>query len=60
MAMLQLGHLAGFRADFATAHRLLLESTARSRLRADWTKVTGPAARRARSTRSAPRRGSAQ
>jgi len=36
MAVLQLTHLAGFGADFASAHRLLLEGTARSWQRADW------------------------
>jgi AcrR family transcriptional regulator len=41
MAMLQLGHLAGFSADFAGAHRLLLAGMARSWQRADWTKVAG-------------------
>ena len=45
MAVLQLGHLAGFGADFATAHRLLLEGMARSWQRANWTQVAGsPAA----------------
>jgi len=43
MAVLQLTHLAGFGADFATAHRLLLEGTARSWQRADWTRVGPPA-----------------
>ena len=42
MATLQLGHLAGVRADFATAHRLLLEGMARSWQRADWTKAAEP------------------
>lgn len=47
MAMLQLGHLAGFGADFAGAHRLLLAGMARSWQRADWTKAAGsPAAGR--------------
>jgi hypothetical protein len=46
MAMLQLGHLAGFRADFAGAHRLLLEGMARSWQRADWTKAAGSPAGR--------------
>jgi len=46
MAMLQLGHLAGFGADFATAHRLLLEGMARSWQRADWTQVAGSPAGR--------------
>lgn len=41
MAVLQLTHLAGFGADFATADRLLLESTARSWQRADWTRAVG-------------------
>jgi len=44
MAVLQLTHLAGFGADFAAAHRLLLEGTARSWQRADWTRVGLPAA----------------
>jgi AcrR family transcriptional regulator len=48
MAMLQLTHLAGFRADFATAHRFLLESTARSWQSADWTRTMGSAADRTR------------
>jgi len=39
MAVLQITHLAGFGADFATAHRLLLENTARSWQRADWARV---------------------
>jgi len=39
MAMLQLTHLAGFEADFATAHRLVLESIARSWQRIDWKSV---------------------
>ena len=46
MAMLQLTHLAGFRADFATAHRFLLESTARLWQSADWTRAVGSAADR--------------
>jgi len=37
--MLQLTHLAGFEADFATAHRLVLESIARSWQRIDWKSV---------------------
>lgn len=45
MAMLQIGHLAGFGADFATAHRLLLAGMARSWQRADCTRAAGePAA----------------
>ncbi len=36
MAVLQLTHLSDFGADFATAHRLLLESTARS-----WQRMAG-------------------
>lgn len=48
MAMLQLTHLAGFRADFATAHRFLLESTARLWQSADWTRAVGSAADRTR------------
>jgi len=43
MAVLQLTHLAGFGADFATADRLLLQGLARSWRRADWTKA-GPSA----------------
>lgn len=41
MAMLQITHLADFGADFPTAHRLLLASTAHSWQRADWTKIAG-------------------
>ena len=54
MAMLQLGHLAGFGADFATAHRLLLAGMARSWQRADWKQVAVSLAARASSARAAP------
>jgi AcrR family transcriptional regulator len=36
MAMLQLTHLDGFKADFETAHRVVLESIADSWRRRDW------------------------
>ena len=39
MAMLQLTHLAGFRADFGPAHRLVLESIAASWQRMDWERI---------------------
>jgi len=41
MAVLQLTHLADFEADFATAHRFLLEDMARSWQQSDWKKALG-------------------
>jgi len=59
MAVLQLTHLADFEADFAAAHRLLLENTARSWQRANWTKAPGPPAHGAGTTPPAPKPGAA-
>ena len=42
MAMLQLTHLSGFRADFASAHRLVLGSIAASWRRMDWEEILAP------------------
>jgi hypothetical protein len=48
MAMLQLTHLAGCGADFATAHRFLLESAALLWQSTDCTRAVGSAADRTR------------
>jgi AcrR family transcriptional regulator len=57
MAVLQLTHLSDFGADFATAHRLLLESTTRSWQRLDWTRVPGAPAHGGSTPPPAPKSG---